>query len=169
MIELNSLAFNAYFDTVRSAVQKYGIGVLPVVQTIQPRQTVVAKIFRCHPGDGQVSHRLAWNPGKLRGNVEGPFVDRFVIGAAKAQPQGVQQTRREDMLVLERYVLIARTFLSVCDGRLGGRRPVHVAVVESVTPEQRVYARELVIDAALCEVLIRGLRPCEEILRNPTT
>ena len=90
LIELDSLHIKTHLDAVGSAAEKNSVAKLPVVQAIQSGQAVVAEVFGSHARDGQISERLACDPGKRRRNIEGPLVYRFVVRAVEAEPQGVQ-------------------------------------------------------------------------------
>src|SRR6185503_9667318 len=79
----------------------------------------------------------------------------------------VEQRGREQVLMLEGHVLVARVLLCDRDRGFGGRHTVDLAVVESVAREETVTAGEAVIDPDLREVLVGGLRAGEQILRGP--
>ena len=142
-------------------IKKHGVAKLVIVQAIQAGQAIIAEILGCHSGDGEVTEGLAGNPGERRRDVDEPFVDRFVVRAVETHARGIQHARREHMVVIQRDVLIARVLFRVRSGRFDGWRPVDIAVVQRVAHEERVFIRKTMVDTALSEILVGGLRRSE--------
>ena len=93
--------------------------------------------------------------GDEAGDIDGGAAEKVERGAGEAEACGVEQLRREDVLLLDAGDLLAQRLIDGGEGVGGGG--VRDGVVDGVDAEEEVLRAEVVIGARGAEVFADGL------------
>ena len=154
---------------MRASRPKQRVAELPVRQIVVARQPEVAAHLGHEPGDREVAESLTRQPRQRGGNVDRPHVVGERHRPVDSAFQRIEERGREQVLVLNGQILIARMLLRDRHERLGRWHAVHLAIVERVAREEAVAAFEPVVDAQLAEVLVGRLCLGEQIFGGAAT